>query len=176
MDDDFQRLLEVSWRSPPLATFETIAAVIDARFGAPSLRDLDSNGIGDFDAHLLQFRCGLEVALWRFHLAAGGLRPVDPKSEPSIYEIHANEPDLEHVAHHIHIAFERMSPWLDYSSGRPLAPPRPHRFRAMRLDDNGNEFLVKAVSSRCEADELVREYEARGHKQTYWIEELKDGS
>ena len=45
------------------------------------------------------------------------------------------------------------------------------RFRVMRQDDNGNAFLVSSVSSRSEADALVREYEARGHKQTYWVDE-----
>jgi hypothetical protein len=175
MDEGFQILSEVPWRSAPIATFETMAAVVEARFGPPSLRDLDSNGVGDFDAHLVRFPCGLEVALWRFHLSAGGLRLVDRDSEPSIYEIHANEQDLEHVANHIHVAFESMIRCLD-SSGRPAVSQRPHRFRVMRLDENGNQFLVKAVSSRCEAEALVREYEVRGHKQTYWIQVSDDRS
>jgi len=39
----------------------------------------------------------------------------------------------------------------------------------MRTDDNGNDVEVRRLTNRCEADALVREYEARAHKQTYWI-------
>jgi hypothetical protein len=52
--------------------------------------------------------------------------------------------------------------------------PRSRPFRVVRLDANGNEFTIRATSSRCEADGLVREFEARGHKQTYWIERSTD--
>ncbi|HTO17794.1 MAG TPA: hypothetical protein VL129_01410 [Pseudomonas sp.] len=37
-----------------------------------------------------------------------------------------------------------------------------------RLDDNGNEFLVRDGLSRAQAERLARDYQARGHKQTYW--------
>ncbi|MWV12678.1 hypothetical protein F3I62_11295 [Pseudomonas sp. R-28-1W-6] len=37
-----------------------------------------------------------------------------------------------------------------------------------RLDDNGNEFVLRAGLSREEAERLARDYQARGHKQTYW--------
>jgi len=72
--------LEPSWTSPPLAVFEALAATIEARFGPPSERGLDSNGLGLFDAHCLRFPCGLEVALWRFHLGAH-LQAIDPAIE-----------------------------------------------------------------------------------------------
>jgi hypothetical protein len=39
-----------------------------------------------------------------------------------------------------------------------------------RIDDNGNQFVVKGQLTREEAERLLGEYEARGHKQTYWIE------
>lgn len=38
-----------------------------------------------------------------------------------------------------------------------------------RLDDNGNEFLVRDGLTEDEALSLVREFEARGHKQAYWV-------
>jgi hypothetical protein len=38
------------------------------------------------------------------------------------------------------------------------------------MDDNGNQFVVQCGLSRADADRLVVELEARGHKQTYWIE------
>ncbi len=42
----------------------------------------------------------------------------------------------------------------------------------MRTDDNGNDFEVKRVTNRCEAAAVVRTYEARGHKQTYWFADV----
>ena len=38
-----------------------------------------------------------------------------------------------------------------------------------RLDDNGNEFLVRDGLTENEALSLAREFEARGHKQAYWV-------
>ena len=38
-----------------------------------------------------------------------------------------------------------------------------------RQDDNANTFLVQANLTESEALMVVREYEARGHKQFYWV-------
>ena len=159
--------LEPSWTSPPLAVFEALAATIESLFGPPSERDLDSNGLGLFDAHCLRFPCGLEVALWRFHLGAH-LRTIDPAIEPSRFEIHANQRDLAHLAFHLHVPVERMSLWTD-RNGAPLVTAPSNPIIVMRTDDNGNDVEVKRLSNRCEAVALVDELEARGHKQTYWI-------
>ncbi|MFJ4595939.1 MULTISPECIES: SPOR domain-containing protein [unclassified Kitasatospora] len=43
-------------------------------------------------------------------------------------------------------------------------------FRVMRQDDNGNRFLVAAGLDRVAAERLAVEFEARGHKQLYWVE------
>jgi hypothetical protein len=40
-----------------------------------------------------------------------------------------------------------------------------------RQDDNGNVALVKAGLTQTEALRLIAEYEAKGHKQTYWAQE-----
>ncbi|MEV8098802.1 (deoxy)nucleoside triphosphate pyrophosphohydrolase [Kitasatospora sp. NPDC085879] len=42
--------------------------------------------------------------------------------------------------------------------------------RVMRQDDNGNRFLVATGLGRAEAEALAAEFEARGHKQLYWVE------
>jgi hypothetical protein len=39
-----------------------------------------------------------------------------------------------------------------------------------RVDDNGNTFLVRGHLGRAEAERLVAEFTARGHKQMYWAE------
>ncbi|MET9399489.1 SPOR domain-containing protein [Kitasatospora sp. NPDC002965] len=43
-------------------------------------------------------------------------------------------------------------------------------FRVMRQDDNGNRFVVAGGVGREAADRLAAEFEARGHKQLYWVE------
>ncbi|MFG2817807.1 (deoxy)nucleoside triphosphate pyrophosphohydrolase [Kitasatospora sp. NPDC048365] len=43
-------------------------------------------------------------------------------------------------------------------------------FRVMRQDDNGNRFLVAGGLGRSAAEEMAAEFEARGHKQLYWVE------
>lgn len=43
-----------------------------------------------------------------------------------------------------------------------------------RTDDTGNTFLVRDGLSREEAERLVAEFEARGHKQTYFAEQQRD--
>ena len=40
-----------------------------------------------------------------------------------------------------------------------------------RQDDNGNIALVKSGLTKAETLRLVVEYEAKGHKQTYWAKE-----
>ncbi|MFZ5961226.1 hypothetical protein ACOXVJ_27330 [Pseudomonas knackmussii] len=40
----------------------------------------------------------------------------------------------------------------------------------VRLDDNGNRFVMRRGLTREEAEALARDYQARGHKQTYWAE------
>ncbi|RKE20945.1 hypothetical protein [Streptomyces sp. TLI_171] len=47
-------------------------------------------------------------------------------------------------------------------------PGGPHR--VMRQDDNGNRFLLARGLGRAEAEALAAEFEARGHKQLYWVE------
>ncbi|WP_280290012.1 hypothetical protein [Pseudomonas sp. BN417] len=43
-----------------------------------------------------------------------------------------------------------------------------------RLDDNGNEFVLRAGLTREEAERLAAEYQARGHKQSYWVSRMRD--
>jgi uncharacterized protein YciI len=40
-----------------------------------------------------------------------------------------------------------------------------------RQDDNGNRFVVARHFRREDAERLVAELDARGHKQHYWVEE-----
>ncbi len=40
-----------------------------------------------------------------------------------------------------------------------------------RQDDNNNTFFVKGGLTEIDAFRLVKEYETKGHKQTYWARE-----
>ena len=37
-----------------------------------------------------------------------------------------------------------------------------------RQDDSGSKFLIEAKLTEEQARKMVAEFEARGHKQTYW--------
>ena len=43
----------------------------------------------------------------------------------------------------------------------------------MRQDDSGNEYLVEANLTQKQAEEMARDLEARGHKQTYWCKDAQ---
>lgn len=49
--------------------------------------------------------------------------------------------------------------------------PEPARFLLMRQDDNGNQVLMERYQDRGEAEAQAAVFEARGHKQLYWVEE-----
>ena len=48
---------------------------------------------------------------------------------------------------------------------------RDCRWAVYRIDDNGNQFVVRTQFSEGEAGQVVREFEARGHTQVYWAEQ-----
>jgi hypothetical protein len=43
-------------------------------------------------------------------------------------------------------------------------------WRVMRLDDNGNTYEVARATTEAEAVAIARGFEARGHKQMYFVE------
>ncbi|SDI74744.1 hypothetical protein [Pseudomonas panipatensis] len=53
--------------------------------------------------------------------------------------------------------------------------PDARHWRLLRLDDNGNRFVMRRGLSQDEAEALARDYQARGHKQTYWAEPEEPG-
>ena len=50
-------------------------------------------------------------------------------------------------------------------------PREDANWSVWRIDDHGNTFVVREHLTRAEAEQLVAEYAARGHKQTYWAEQ-----
>lgn len=47
------------------------------------------------------------------------------------------------------------------------------RYKVMRLDDNGNEYLIQTYDLYGEANKRLAEFEKLHHKQTYWIDEVQ---
>jgi hypothetical protein len=45
-----------------------------------------------------------------------------------------------------------------------------NKWTVWRQDDHGNRVAVQSELSCDQAESLFRQLEARGHKQTYWIE------
>lgn len=56
-----------------------------------------------------------------------------------------------------------------------MADHETDQWAVWRIDDNGNTFLVRDSLPRAEADRLVAEFTARGHKQMYWAEPAAGG-
>ncbi len=51
-----------------------------------------------------------------------------------------------------------------------IGPRAPEvRWAVWRQDDHGNRFLISGGHPRVEAERLCLEFEARGHKQIYWV-------
>lgn len=54
---------------------------------------------------------------------------------------------------------------LDQPAEQP--DPSPSEWSVLRLDDNGNSFEIARHLTRDSAEEIVRQFEISGHKQTY---------
>lgn len=159
----------VSWERRPLVSFRRTRAALEADLGPPQARDRDSNGMGLCDAWALRFGCGLEVLLLAFH--ADSKAENIPKDRETWVEIQSNKTDFAHIIAHLPFELGEAAPWLP--DRRTTQPPR---WTVMRLDDNGNTFEVGAYGTRCEADLVADTFEARGHKQTYWVVEREQAA
>ncbi len=49
-----------------------------------------------------------------------------------------------------------------------LCDTQKQHWGVKRLDDNGNEFLISDQHTLEQATAIVKAYEKKGHKQTYW--------
>jgi hypothetical protein len=55
------------------------------------------------------------------------------------------------------------------------SPCTQETWAVWRIDDNGNSFVVREHLGREEAEQVVSEFTARGHKQMYWAERERSG-
>src|SRR5262245_44167047 len=70
---------------------------------------------------------------------------------------------------------ERMGARMSEPTAEPVDPPPASNWSVWRTDDNGNTFLVREKLTHEEAQRLVAEFTARGHKQLYFVERLLPG-
>lgn len=59
---------------------------------------------------------------------------------------------------------------MAYHQPPPITTDERNLWTVWRVDDNGNVFVVREHLPKSEAQAVAREFEARGHKQLYWIE------
>ena len=60
-------------------------------------------------------------------------------------------------------------------SDSPANTPPHATWSVWRSDDNGNTFIVRDGLSPEEAERLVAEFTARGHKQLYFTQKSEEG-
>jgi hypothetical protein len=58
---------------------------------------------------------------------------------------------------------------MSTSGSKEPCPDPQCTWAVHRQDDNGNQFVVQTGLSREEAERLVAEFEAKRHKQMYWV-------
>ena len=162
----WQTLPRVSWSSPPLLSFRASRATLEGALGVPQIANADSNGLGPFDAWAIRFECGLEVWVWLFQLRSDG-STIDDPHELANAEVHANEPREKHILFHLTVPVTDLGHW----DPSPVVP-EPLDWCLVRQDDNGARFEIARYPSRCEAMAHTATFEARGHKQTYWVERV----
>jgi hypothetical protein len=118
--------------------------------------------MGPVDVWAIAFSCGLEVTLASFQIDDTGA--MVPHGSRGVVEVHSSDLDLNHLRAHSPIPLNDLSFWETGVSGS-----RPRAWWLVRQDDHGNTFDVEAFSTSCEAEATARSFEARGHKQTYWV-------
>lgn len=57
-------------------------------------------------------------------------------------------------------------------SQEPLS--NAQQWRVLRLDDNDNTFVMATCATEAEAKAMAKTFEDRRHKQTYWVEQVKN--
>jgi hypothetical protein len=116
--------------------------------------EADWEGLGPHDRWQVHAPCGVELSIWRSHVEA-----------PHIGKVCANTLDLDHILFHLPFAVGEIGRWVP-----ALLAPLPREWQVVRQDDHGTRYEMGAFTSQCEAEAIVREFETRGHKQTFWVE------
>jgi hypothetical protein len=131
------------------------------RFGPFHREETDSAVVaGPEEAWAFGFPCGLEVLLIRHRGVQKG----------RLWELQGNLPEPQHAIEHLGVTSAPVTWRADrVRAHETKIQTEPGRFEVWRLDDNGNEALVDVLGSEATANCVVHSYEARPHKQTYFV-------
>ncbi len=80
---------------------------------------------------------------------------------------------IEVIAHFVGSGFRGTINPSTHEVATEAPPTHTTPWRIFRMDDNGNEFEVESGLTLETALRRVAEFEARGHKQTYWARVTK---
>jgi hypothetical protein len=135
-------------------------AAVAARTGN-SVTRLVVDGLGWFEC--VRFA---SPATGRAFLAGGPLRHDQPAHASVHAVVFPDAPDAQALL--VADVLDTLQIDLDDTVSVCATPPR--RWELMRADDNGNHAVVARFSGYAKARAQLAEYEARQHKQTYWLE------
>ena len=147
----------------PLITVEIPYSEFVGRFGAKH-----SEHPSDWDAPG-------PVELWFFELPWGHKVTFEYHLTISQVNIYLESLELDAVLEYIGLA--SYTHYVNTDTAQLLRSQYPVYTRDLspstlyRQDDNGNKAVVHSYESRRVADYYQRLYEARGHKQHYWVEQ-----
>lgn len=126
------------------------------------------DGLGMMDLWGFEYPCGLRLAFQFPHTeSVGGILFDSPEVEHAMRHLPFHEADVTPMTPEIY-------DYINCEIVKTFPDRRPEiaqlkAFQVRRIDDNGNVFAVGDPTSERDARCLVQEYEARGHKQMYWV-------
>jgi hypothetical protein len=135
------------------------------------------DGLGDADYFAIEFDCGLQVAFEFLHGIPPSILPPGT--------VLATEWNAHHVRRHLSIwnaqlvefaddVFFREREWaFKHFPQLLLDPANQSRWQLMRMGDDGNPMAIGQPTSKPDAECWQAEFESRGHKQTYWVDQLQ---
>jgi hypothetical protein len=144
----------------PLVHFPKAYAKVADRFGPPQGMDPGIFEAGPCALWKVSFDCGLDIVL-----------RVDDHPQWGDLIVYADQPECSHIVRHLELGEPE---WRWDRADKPLRAKHwssDFNWRLMRQDEYGQRFVVADKMSRREAECLCREYERRGHKQAYTVEE-----
>lgn len=114
------------------------------------------------------------VELWFFQLPWGLKITLEYHLSISDFNIYTERLELDAVMEYLDLGgqtcYRHHATIAQLQSDHPLFTQDLHPFNLYRLDDNGNTALMHTYESQRVANYYQQVYEARGHKQLYWVE------
>jgi hypothetical protein len=140
--------------------------------GPPMLTNvIDGAGRGDLWGY--EFACGQKLLVQIPHASyhPGEIVFDSPEISHALRHLPFHERDLEPMS--LEALAERCKDIIGWYPQRRAEIESLHAYQVWRIDDNGNVFAVGEPTSERDARCIVAQFEARGHKQTYWVERAK---